>query len=162
MNGRTQITSSELMSPSIFSAIGPTKHEQHPPSHFNAGRPMPLSHVQHTILSTEQHCKQEAMSEQVRSSRSRMASTSSSGLGRALRSAANALSPSKMNEVRDGRARRNKGVSRNNSASTPDRAVIGYSGLTDVQVDNMVRIMPHLSQVFQNEMRTHHNGFVFF
>ena len=132
------------------------------PSSVDAGRPMPLYRVQHTILSTEQHCKQKTMSVQLRSSRSRTAGTSSSGVGRAIRSAANALSPSRMIEVRNGRARRNKGVSRNTSASNPNRIVIGYSGLTDIQVDNMVRIMPHHSQVFQNEMRPHHNAFVFF
>ena len=122
---------------------------------------MPLYHVQHTILS-RQHCKQKTMSVQLRSSRSRTAGTSSSGLGRAIRSAVNALSPSRMNEVRNGRARRNKGVSRNTSASNPNRIVIGYSGLADIQVDNMVRITPHHSQVFQNEMRTRHNAFAFF
>ena len=151
------------MSQSIFSAIGPTKHEQHLPYHFNGCMPMALSHVQHTILSTEQHCKckQKTMSVQLRSSRSRTAGTSSSGVGRVIRSAANALLPSRMNEVRNGRARRSKGVSRNTSASAPYRIVVGYSGLTDIQVDNMVRIMPHHSQVFQNEMRTHQRFCIF-
>ena len=78
-----------------------------------------------------------------------MAGTSSSGVGRVIRSAANALSPSNENEVRNGRARRNKGVSsRSNNASNPNRVIIGYSDCTDVQVDKMVRIMPQLCQVF--------------
>ena len=78
-----------------------------------------------------------------------MAGTSSSGVGRVIRSAANALSPPNKNEDRNGRARRNKGVSsRSNNAPNPNRAIIGYSDCTYVQVDKMVRIMPQLCQVF--------------